>query len=161
MSRRYVLSAHAQHDRDGIFDYTAERSGDLDVAFRVDARIEETFEQIAANPKIGHTRADLGIPEDLRVRRVYSYLVIYDPATSPVKSSASGMGPRRSPRFQSLEHRSRDRRALRIRVPFTPFARSRMTHVSFSLLPCMIQASAPKNGKRVLADGGSPEKALQ
>ena len=36
MSRGYVLSAHAQHDRDGVFDYMAERSGDVEIAFRVD-----------------------------------------------------------------------------------------------------------------------------
>jgi antitoxin ParD1/3/4/toxin ParE1/3/4 len=63
----------------------AERSGDVEIAFRVDEKLEETFEQIATNPRIGHTRIDLGIPEDLLVRRIYSYLVIYDPATSPVQ----------------------------------------------------------------------------
>ena len=85
MSRRYVLSAHAQHDRDGIFDYTAQRSGDLEVAFRVDKKIEETLEDIAAHPRSGHTRTDLGIPDDLLVRGVYSYLVIYNPAARPVQ----------------------------------------------------------------------------
>jgi plasmid stabilization system protein ParE len=85
MSRRYVLSAHAQDDRDGIFEYTAKRSGDVEVAVRVDKKIETTLDDIAANPKIGHSRADLGIPERLLVRGVYSYLVIYNPKTRPVQ----------------------------------------------------------------------------
>ena len=85
MSRRYVLSSYAQDDRDGIFDYTAVRSGDVEVAFRVDQKIEETLDAIAVNPTIGHTRIDLGIPENLLVRAVYSYLVIYNPQTRPVK----------------------------------------------------------------------------
>jgi plasmid stabilization system protein ParE len=51
----------------------------------VDQKIEETLDDIAANPTIGHTRVDLGIPEHLLVRGVYSYLVIYTPKTRPVK----------------------------------------------------------------------------
>jgi plasmid stabilization system protein ParE len=85
MSRRYILSPYAQDDRDGIFDYTAQRSGDVEVAFRVDQKIEEALEDIAANPTIGHTRVDLGIPKHLLVRGIYSYLVIYNPKTKPVK----------------------------------------------------------------------------
>jgi plasmid stabilization system protein ParE len=82
---RYVLSPYAQDDRDGIFDYTAIRSGDVEVAIRVDQKIEDTLDEIAANPKIGHTRVDLGVPRNLLVCSVYSYLVIYNPKTRPVK----------------------------------------------------------------------------
>ena len=85
MSRRYVLSAYAQDDRDQIFDYTATRSGDVEVAIRVDQKIEDTLDEIAANPTIGHARSDLGVPRDLLVRSVYSYLMIYNPRTRPVK----------------------------------------------------------------------------
>jgi plasmid stabilization system protein ParE len=85
MGTRYVLAEFARHDRKEIFQYTFERSRSLEVAWRVDRKLEETFEQIAANPQIGHTRADLGIPEEFLVRRVYSYLVIYDPETSPAQ----------------------------------------------------------------------------
>ena len=85
MNRRYVLSSYAQDDRDGIFDYTARQSGDVEVAFQVDQKIEETLDAIAADPKIGHTRVDIGIPRNLLVRGVYSYLVIYNPKTRPVK----------------------------------------------------------------------------
>lgn len=85
MSPRYVLSAHAQDDRDGIFEYTERRSGDVAVALHVDQKIEEALDAIAADPAIGHTRTDLDIPESLLVRTVYSYLVIYNPKTRPVR----------------------------------------------------------------------------
>jgi len=96
MSRRYVLSPRAQDDRDGIFDYTALRSGDVEVAFRVDQKLEKTLDDIAANPTIGHTRIDLGIPENLLVRAVYSYLVMKGPPlAASCCSSAAGFTARK------------------------------------------------------------------
>jgi plasmid stabilization system protein ParE len=61
------------------------RGSDVEVALRVDQKIEEALDAIAANPTIGHTRVDLGIPENLLIRAVYSYLVIYNPKTRPVR----------------------------------------------------------------------------
>ena len=83
MSRRYVLSPQAQNDRDGIFDYTAQRSGDVGVAFRADQKIEETLAAIAANPTIGHTRTDLSIPEN--VANAVAFLVSKSATAAPVQ----------------------------------------------------------------------------
>ncbi len=82
---RYVLAEWARQDRKEIFQYTFEQSRSLEVAWGGARRLEEVFEKIAPKPKIGHTRTDLGIPKEFLVRRAYSYLVIYDPETSPVQ----------------------------------------------------------------------------
>jgi plasmid stabilization system protein ParE len=85
MRARYILASTAEQDREGIFAYTYRRSGSVEVARRVDRKLKEEFKRIGRTPTIGHTRADLGIPENLLVRSVYSYLIIYDPVTSPVQ----------------------------------------------------------------------------
>ena len=85
MSPRYVLAPAAREDRKEIFAYTYERSGSLDIARRVDRKLKEEFERIARTPTIGHRNVDLPIPEHLLVRSVFSYLVIYNPTTHPVR----------------------------------------------------------------------------
>ncbi len=85
MSARYVLAPAAREDRKGIFAYTFRRSGSVDVARRVDGKLKEEFERIARTPTIGHRNLDLPIPDHLLVRSVFSYLVIYNPTTRPVR----------------------------------------------------------------------------
>ena len=85
MRARYILASAAEQDREGIFAYTYRRSGSIEVARRVDRRLNEEFKRIGRTPTVGHTRADLGIPENFLVRSAYSYLIIYDPITSPVQ----------------------------------------------------------------------------
>jgi len=85
MRARYILASAAEQDREGIFAYTYRRSGSIEVARRVDRKLKEEFKRISRTPTIGHTRADLDIPENFLVRSVYSYLIIYDPITSPVQ----------------------------------------------------------------------------
>ena len=85
MSARYILASAAEQDREGIFAYTYRRSGSIEIARRVDRKLKEEFKRIGRTPTIGHTRADLDIPENFLVRSVYSYLVIYDPQTPPVQ----------------------------------------------------------------------------
>ena len=48
-------------------------SGSIDHAFAVDARLHEAFDCVARNPMAGHTRSDLGIPDQFRVWSVYSH----------------------------------------------------------------------------------------
>ncbi len=85
MADRYVVGKEARHDLDAILAYVAEASGSVDQAFAVDARLHEAFDFVARNPMAGHTRSDLGIPDQFRVWSVYSYLVIYNPAARPVR----------------------------------------------------------------------------
>jgi antitoxin ParD1/3/4/toxin ParE1/3/4 len=85
MADRYVVGKEARRDLDAILVYTAEVSGSVDQAFAVDAKLHEAFALVARNPLAGHTRGDLGIPEPFRVWSVYSYLVIYNPDTRPVR----------------------------------------------------------------------------
>lgn len=85
MSARYVLSLAARQDRKEIFAYTFKRSGSVDIARRVDQALKDEFERIVHTPTIGHKHQDLPIPEHLLVRSVFSYLVIYNPKTRPVR----------------------------------------------------------------------------
>ncbi len=82
---RYVLAPAAREDRKQIFAYTYQRSGSIEVARRVDQQLKEEFERIARAPTIGHRNVDLPLPDHLPVRSVYSYLVIYNPSTRPVR----------------------------------------------------------------------------
>ena len=97
MSAHYVLARAAQHDRREIFSYTFRRSGSIETARRVDQKLKEEFERIARTPTIGHKYPDLPIPEHLLVRSVYSYLVIYNPATRPVRILRVWHGAREKP----------------------------------------------------------------
>lgn len=85
MRTRYVLSPAAREDRKEIFAYTYRRSGSIGVARRVDRQLKQEFERIAHTPTIGHRNLNLPIPEHLLVRSVFSYLVIYNPTTRPVR----------------------------------------------------------------------------
>ena len=81
MSRRYQLTASAKADVERLAEFIGKDS--VDGALRVLSALEEAFEQLAAGPGIGHTRKDL-TDRPVKFWSVYSYLVVYDPASSPL-----------------------------------------------------------------------------
>lgn len=81
MSRLYQLTASAQRHVDEIGVFIAEDS--LDAALKVYDALEEAFELLAENPGIGHTREDL-TNRPVKFWSVYSYLVVYEPASEPL-----------------------------------------------------------------------------
>ena len=102
MAERYVVGKEARRDLDAILIYTAEASGSVDQAFAVDAKLHEAFDFVARNPRAGHTRPDLGIPEPFRVWPVYSYLVIYNPDSRPVHILRVWHGAQEKPEVPEL-----------------------------------------------------------
>ena len=82
MKRSFELTAPAAQDLDQILDYILEDSGPR-AALRVHQRLFEAFSQVAEHPGIGHHRDDIVDPS-LRVWVVFSYLIVYDPASRPV-----------------------------------------------------------------------------
>lgn len=81
MSPRYRLTPSAQQDVDQITDFIAEDN--IEAALRVHDALEEAFRHLAEMPGVGHTRADLTV-RPVKFWRVYSYLVVYDPASTPL-----------------------------------------------------------------------------
>lgn len=81
MSPRYRLTPNAQENVDEICAFVAEDSGDA--ALRVVDALEHAFEELATMPGMGHTREDL-TDRPVKFWSVYSYLVVYDPASSPL-----------------------------------------------------------------------------
>jgi toxin ParE1/3/4 len=73
----YILSTEAQEDVFQIWSYLAQRAS-LETADRVESKIYQTFELLAATPGLGHKRIDLTEHSVLFFRvRPYSYLVVY------------------------------------------------------------------------------------
>jgi len=85
MPDRYVLGERARADLDSIIVYVAEQSGSLETASRVNQKLHDAFRFLAENPRAGHRRTDILIPDEFRVWRVYSYLIIYRPDSRPVR----------------------------------------------------------------------------
>ena len=81
MSQRYRLTPGAQGDVDQIVDVIA--ADNVEAALRVHAALEHAFEHLAEMPAIGHARDDL-TTRPVKFWSVYSYLVVYDPASSPL-----------------------------------------------------------------------------
>ena len=81
MSPRYRLTPSAQQDVDQIADFIA--ADNVDAALRVLDALEEAFRQLAERPGMGHTRADL-TARPVKFWGVYSYLIVYDQASSPL-----------------------------------------------------------------------------
>lgn len=84
MSLRYRLTPHAQQNVEEICAFIAEDS--VDSALRVFDMLERAFEGLATTPGMGHTREDL-TDRPVKFWSVYSYLVVYDPASSRSRSS--------------------------------------------------------------------------
>jgi plasmid stabilization system protein ParE len=81
VSKRYQLTEAAQRNVDEIGAFIAEDS--IEAALKVYGALEEAFERLAENPGIGHTRPDL-TDRPVKFWSVFSYLVVYDPATVPL-----------------------------------------------------------------------------
>ena len=81
MSQRYQLTPGAQGDVDQIIEVIA--ASNVEAALRVHAALEHAFEHLAEMPAIGHARDDL-TTRPVKFWSVYSYLVVYDPASSPL-----------------------------------------------------------------------------
>ena len=81
MSAGYRLTPSAQGDVEKITDFIAEDS--VEAALRVHDALEEAFRHLAEMPAMGHTREDL-TDRPVKFWSVYSYLVVYDPASSPL-----------------------------------------------------------------------------
>ena len=78
---RYRLTPEARTNLEEIGDFVAEES--IDAALRVLDALEQAFQQLADMPEMGHKREDLtGRP--LKFWAVFSYLVVYDPASTPL-----------------------------------------------------------------------------
>ena len=78
---RYQLTPEASSHVDGIADFIAEES--VDAALRVLDALEDAFRQLAEMPEMGHTREDL-TKRPVKFWSVFSYLVVYDPASRPL-----------------------------------------------------------------------------
>ncbi len=78
----YVLTDHARQDMIEIWEYIARDH--LDVADRVVLELELAMQRLADWPKLGHRRADVDDPR-YRFWVVYSYVIVYDPATEPMQ----------------------------------------------------------------------------
>ena len=81
MSRGYRLTPSAERDVELITDVIA--ADNVDAALRVHDALEEAFRHLAEMPAMGHTREDL-TDRPLKFWSVSSYLVVYDPASSPL-----------------------------------------------------------------------------
>jgi len=78
----HFYSPEARLDLLEIWEHIA--ADDLDTADRIEQEIEEAVVMLARNPELGHVRRDL-TSRPVRFWAVYSYLIIYDPATRPTE----------------------------------------------------------------------------
>jgi plasmid stabilization system protein ParE len=101
VSRPYQLTSEALRHVDEIGEFIAEDS--VDAALRVYDALEEAFEQLADMPEMGHTRWDL-TDRPLKFWTVYSYLVVYDAASSPLRIVAVLHGARDVARLLRDDH---------------------------------------------------------
>jgi antitoxin ParD1/3/4/toxin ParE1/3/4 len=81
VSRGFRLTPEAQANVDDICAFIAEDN--VDAAIRVLEALEHAFEQLADTPGIGHGREDL-TTRPVKFWAVYSYLVVYDPLSTPL-----------------------------------------------------------------------------
>lgn len=79
MSQQYRLTPHARQEMLDMGDFVAESS--VDAALKIYDALEEAFALLAQNPAIGHLREDL-TDRPVKFWPVFSYYVIYDPASS-------------------------------------------------------------------------------
>jgi antitoxin ParD1/3/4/toxin ParE1/3/4 len=80
--KRYRLSPEAQADLNDIKLYLLKEGG-ARLARRVLSEIRKRLQFLAANPGAGHTREDL-TDEPVKFWAIFSYLIVYDPATHPL-----------------------------------------------------------------------------
>jgi plasmid stabilization system protein ParE len=80
VSPPYRLTERAEADVAAIADFIAAES--VDAAMKVVLALEDAFLLLASRPGIGHIRQDL-TSRPLKFWSVYSYLIVYDPASNP------------------------------------------------------------------------------
>ncbi len=80
--KRYRLSPEAERDLDDIKGYLIKQSGAA-VARYVQHEIRLALRFLAATPGAGHKREDL-TDEPVRFWSVFSFMIVYDPATRPL-----------------------------------------------------------------------------
>jgi plasmid stabilization system protein ParE len=78
----FFYSPDARRDLLEIWEFIAQ--DDLDKADSIEREIEQAITKLADNPKLGHLRRDL-TSKPVRFWTVYSYLIIYDPASRPLE----------------------------------------------------------------------------
>lgn len=81
MNRGYRLTPEAQANVDKIGAFIANDS--VNAALRVLDAFDDAFTLLAATPEIGHKREDL-TSRPVKFWSVYSYLIVYDPASTPL-----------------------------------------------------------------------------
>ncbi len=79
---RYRLTSDAEHDLDAIKTYLLDQGGTV-LARYVFTRIRSALKLLQDKPEAGHRRADL-TDAPVKFWSVFSYMIIYDPATTPV-----------------------------------------------------------------------------
>jgi toxin ParE1/3/4 len=81
--RRYVLAPEAEQDLDDIKDYLVKVAG-VSVARYVLRQLKDSVVFLGRTPGAGHVREDL---TDINVKfwPVFSYLIIYRPASRPIE----------------------------------------------------------------------------
>ena len=75
-------SPEARLDLLEIWEHIAKDN--VDAADRVEQEIEQAVSLLALNPELGHQRRDL-TSKPVHFWPIYSYLIIYDPATQPLE----------------------------------------------------------------------------
>lgn len=81
--KRCVLTKSAERDLDKIKSYLAEKAGPT-ITRRVMKEIRTALNLVGSQPGAGHLREDL-TSRPVKFWPVYSYLIVYDPKTKPVK----------------------------------------------------------------------------
>lgn len=83
MKPSFIISAAAGRDLDQILEYILIHDGPLR-ALRINDDFDRAFAKLARLPGIGHRHSAFQ-DKSLRVWRVYSWLVIYKPDTTPIE----------------------------------------------------------------------------
>ena len=91
-----VLSADADLDLDGIWEYIAADS--IDAADRWVGKLFDAFDALAHMPGMGHKREDL-TDYPVRIWPVGSYLIVYRAERQPIEIVAVTQGSRDIPAF--------------------------------------------------------------
>jgi plasmid stabilization system protein ParE len=81
MAGKFRLTPEADSQLGHILEFIAHESESG--AMRVRHAVYDALEQLVRMPQMGHTRQDL-TDRPLKFWSVYSYLIVYDPATSPL-----------------------------------------------------------------------------
>lgn len=80
--KRYILSPEAQEDLRHIRTHYL-GIADARIARYVLGEIANAFRLLATHPGVGHVRPDL-TGEPVKFWAVFSYLIVYNPATQPI-----------------------------------------------------------------------------